>query len=88
MQVRVITESTNYPASADASANWATTSYSSLPVPSGYKALIPAGPRFASGLTNRARALEVWIAAADPQSVEILANNSILLGFRPHKMAR
>lgn len=77
MQVRVITESTNYPASASASENWATNSYNRLPVPTGYKALIAAGPRFATDLTNRARAIEIWVAATDPQSAEILGTNSI-----------
>ncbi len=78
MQVRIITEGGNYPASAAVSPNWATNSYNLLPVPAGYKALMSAGPRFAAGLTNRARALEIWVAAADPQSVEILGSTPIL----------
>ena len=48
--------------------NYATNTYNGFTVPSGWKALITTSPAFATTLSNRAQALEVWIAAVDPQN--------------------
>lgn len=78
IQIRAVTESTNLPATADPSPNWATNLYNSNPVPQGYAALITAKPDFAAGMTNRARALEVWIAGVDDQNYRLLASRGVL----------
>jgi type II secretory pathway pseudopilin PulG len=60
------------------SANYATADYNGFAVPGGWKALITASPAFASSLTNRAQALEVWIAAVDEQNQRILKEGGSL----------
>lgn len=78
-QVRVVASGTNEYASAAApSPNWATTNYNSIAAPVGYNALVTPAPAFASGLTNRARALRVWIAAVDDQNYTLLTNIAML----------
>jgi prepilin-type N-terminal cleavage/methylation domain-containing protein len=55
-----------------AEAHWATNNYNGQPVPAGYLALVTRAPSFAHGLTNRTRAIEVWIAAVNDQNYEFL----------------
>ncbi len=79
IQVRALADGTNsYLAGEAASANWATTNYNGTALPSGYKALLTRAATFASGLTNRTRALEIWIAAVDDQNFSLLSNSSTL----------
>jgi type II secretory pathway pseudopilin PulG len=72
LNLRVITTSGPQATTNTDSANYATALYNGLAVPAGWKALITASPAFASSLTNRAQALEVWIAAVDEQNRRIL----------------
>jgi len=77
--VRALAEGTNsYAVSAVPSANWSAATYNNFPVPGGYKALITTGPGFGAALTNRTRALEIWMAAADDQTYGLLSNISKL----------
>jgi prepilin-type N-terminal cleavage/methylation domain-containing protein len=77
--VRALADGTNsYPVSNAPSANWSTAIYNTFAAPTGYKALLTTGPSFAAGLTNRTRALEIWIAAADSQTISLLTNTSKL----------
>jgi hypothetical protein len=46
--------------------------------PAGYTALLTTGPSFTAGLTNRTRALEVWMAAADARTLVLLRETSKL----------
>ena len=79
IQVRALADGTNsYPATEAASANWATTNYNGIAPPAGYKALLTHAATFASGLTNRTRALEIWIAAVDDQNFSVLSNSGNL----------
>ena len=78
VQVLAITEATNYPLPTTNSTNWSTTNYNGLNVPDDWQALITRSPAFASSLTNRTRALEVWIAAVDDQNFQILKDSSKL----------
>lgn len=79
IQVRALADGTNsYPAADAASANWATTNYNGIAPPAGYKALLTHAATFASGLTNRTRALEIWIAAVDDQNFSVLSNSGNL----------
>jgi prepilin-type N-terminal cleavage/methylation domain-containing protein len=57
---------------AAASENWATDDYNGVPVPAGWLALLTRGPHFGRGLTNRARALEIWVAATSTQGYDLL----------------
>ena len=63
---------------ATPSPNWATNNYNGAAVPAGFNALVTPSPAFASGLTNRARTLRVWIAAVDDQNLDLLSNTSLL----------
>jgi hypothetical protein len=76
--LRVVTTSGPQAATNTSSANYATNNYNGFAVPSGWKALITASPAFASSLTNRAQALEVWIAAVDDQNQRILNGSGSL----------
>jgi len=79
LSIRALADGANvYEISDSASANWATNSYNGLKPPSGFKAILTTTPSFASGLTNRTRALEVWIAAVDEQNLSILHKTSKL----------
>ena len=78
IQVRAITDTSNFPVTASASSNWATTNYNGTPSPGGFQAIITHSPAFASSLTNRTRAFEVWIAAVDDQNYSLLKNLSKL----------
>lgn len=79
IQARAVGDGTNtYPITSAASANWATTSYNGLLPPPGYQALITRAPAFAANLTNRTRAIEIWIAAVDEQNYMLLTSSSKL----------
>lgn len=65
-----------------ASANWATNSYNGQATPSGYLALVTRAPSFSYGLTNRTRAIEVWIAAVSDQNYELLTNTSQVVAVK------
>lgn len=77
IQARAVGDGTNtYPITNAASANWATNSYNGLLPPTGYQALITRAPAFAANLTNRTRAIEIWIAAVDEQNYALLQGSS------------
>jgi len=77
--VRALADGNNsYTVTTAPAANWSTNSYNTFAAPAGYKALLTTGPSFASGLTNRTRALEVWMAAADTRTFELLTGTSKL----------
>ena len=79
LSIRALADASNaYDISGAAAANWATNSYNGMTPPAGFQAIITATPSFASGLTNRTRALEVWIAAVDEQNLKILGDTSTL----------
>jgi type II secretory pathway pseudopilin PulG len=78
IQIRAVTDSTNFPLTNAASANWATNNYNGITPPSGYKALLTYSPAFSSGFTNRTRGLEIWIAAVDDQNFKVLSDSSKL----------
>lgn len=75
VQVRAITETTNFPVTAAAAANWATNTYNGIPAPTGFQAIITRSPAFAYSLTNRTRALEIWVAAVDDQNRQLLPSS-------------
>lgn len=56
--------------------NWATDTYNEIATPAGFSALISPGPDFAANLTNRARMVEVWMAASDEQVSSIIEETS------------
>jgi type II secretory pathway component PulJ len=70
--LRVVTTSGPQATTNTDTTNYAAALYNGFAVPAGWKALITASPAFASSLTNRAQALEVWIAAVDEQNRRIL----------------
>ena len=75
IQVRAIADGTNSYSFRDSpSANWATNAYNSTTAntPPTFNAILTTGPTFASGLTNRTRAIEIWIAAVDDQNYQLL----------------
>lgn len=76
LQVR--TSSGPQAAATTSSANYATNNYNGFTVPTGWSALTTTSPAFASSLTNRAQALEVWIAAVDDQNQRILKDSGTL----------
>jgi prepilin-type N-terminal cleavage/methylation domain-containing protein len=75
-----VTERTNYPVTSSVSPNWATNAYNSTNAntPDGFNALITTKPNFASSLTNRSYAMQVWIAAVDDQNYSLLTNTGKL----------
>ena len=76
-QARILADGTNaYPLTNTNSGNWATTNYNGITPPLGWNALITRSPSFAAGLTNRARAMDVWIVSIDDQNGRLLTNNS------------
>jgi hypothetical protein len=80
IDVRALGDGSNaYPFGLSAAlANWATNNYNGQPTPAGYLALVTRGPSFAHGLTNRTRAVEIWIAAANDQNYELLKSTGQL----------
>lgn len=72
-QIHAVTDTANFPVGTAAFANWATNNYNGIATPAGFQALITRSPTFASALTNRSRALEIWVAAADQQNYDVLA---------------
>jgi prepilin-type N-terminal cleavage/methylation domain-containing protein len=77
--VRALADGTNsYTVTTAPAANWSTNSYNTFAAPAGYKALLTTGPSFTAGLTNRTRALEVWVAAADTRTLDLMTNTSKL----------
>lgn len=81
-QVRAVTDGNKAHIASPASTHWATNRYNGLEVPAGYQAIVAAGPAFASGLTNRTRALEVWVAALDPQGFSVLVEAGALTNLQ------
>ncbi|MCX6970672.1 MAG: prepilin-type N-terminal cleavage/methylation domain-containing protein [Verrucomicrobia bacterium] len=75
-QIRVLTSSSNYASTGTPSANWATNNYNNVPGPGGWNALLTGSPSFAAGLPNRARALQIWVAAVDKQSLQLVSATS------------
>jgi prepilin-type N-terminal cleavage/methylation domain-containing protein len=88
-QIRVNTENeTESQAASDAAtAAWATSDYHGSPVPSGWKALLtgPATPGVATG--DRARSLEVWVAAIDSQNLALVEAGQLTALFGPDPSA-
>jgi type II secretory pathway pseudopilin PulG len=83
-QIRVVGDSTNYISTASAGSNWATNNYNGFSPPEGWSALITGSPAFASGLTNRAQSLQIWVAAIDEQNLQIVNSGaSVTLGTDP-----
>jgi len=77
VEALAVTERTNYSLTTNPEANWATNQYNSTNnTPDGFNALITAKPNFASGLTNRTYAMQIWIAAVDEQNYSVLTHNS------------
>ncbi len=77
-KIMVVTSSTNFPSTGAPSPNWATNNYNGTATPTNFNALVTSAPAFAAGLTNRARALRVWVAAVDDQNYSLLTNTSML----------
>jgi prepilin-type N-terminal cleavage/methylation domain-containing protein len=82
-QIRVNTGNGSYSATDTASVNWATNNYNGGSTPTGWKALITESPAFASGLSNRAKAIQIWVAAVDSQNLSLIDTNSIGAIFGP-----
>lgn len=79
IQARAMADGTNvYALTNAASSNWATTNYNGLPPPAGFKALLTHAGAFSSALTNRTRAMEIWIAAVDDQNYQLLISSGNL----------
>ena len=80
VEALAVTERTNYPVTSSVSPNWATNAYNSTNAntPDGFNALITTKPNFASSLTNRSYAMQVWIAAVDDQNYSLLTNTGKL----------
>jgi prepilin-type N-terminal cleavage/methylation domain-containing protein len=77
VEALAVTERTNYSLTTNPEANWATNQYNSTNnTPDGFNALITTKPNFASGLTNRTYAMQIWIAAVDEQNYSVLTHNS------------
>jgi len=75
VQIRAFADGTNsYPITNSTTANWATNVYNGLPVPTGYQALLTQSPTFSGSLTNKVRAVEIWIAAVDAQNYQLLSD--------------
>jgi len=73
--VRAQADGTNsYAVTDPPSANWSTNTYNTFAAPGDYKALLTTGPGFGAGLSNRTRALEIWMVAADGQTLALLTN--------------
>jgi len=76
-QALILADGTNaYLMTNTPSGNWATNNYNGITPPSGWNALITRSPSFAAGLTNRARAMDIWIVSIDDQNGRLLSNNS------------
>ena len=83
IQVRALADGTNsYALGSTAANNWSTNSYNGIAPPAGYNALITRTPSFASKLTNRTRAVEVWITAVDDQNYNLLEGGNKLAAVR------
>lgn len=84
-QIRILSDSSNYISTDAPSSNWATNNYNGFLPPLGWKALITGSPSFAAGLTNRSRSLQIWVAAVDKQSLQIVdpALAQMVLGNDP-----
>lgn len=79
VQARALADGTNsYALSSGTAANWATKNYNGFSAPLGFNAILTHAPAFASTLTNRTRALEIWIAAVDDQNYQLLQNSGKL----------
>ena len=72
LNIRVATSSGIEPIGNASAANYLTGNYNGFSVPANWLALITRSPKFASGLTNRAQSLDIWIAAVDDQNKELL----------------
>ncbi len=78
-QMRVRTETGQvFQAKSPASANWSTNNFNGTPTANGFKALIFRQSPFAQSLTNRTAALELWLVAADENSLTVLNESGTL----------
>jgi len=78
VQVRALGDGANiYPIANTPTNNWATNVYNGVPVPTAYQALLTPSPAFSGALTNKTRALEIWIAAVDVQNYQLLGSAGI-----------
>ena len=76
IQVRAVTDSTNYPLSAPVSPNWAVTGrYRGNTVPPGYNAIVTRASGFAARMTNCTRTVEISVAIADEATCGILKSS-------------
>ena len=83
IKVLALADGTNtYALGSAASNNWSTNIYNGFAPPSGYNALITRAPSFSSGLTNRTRAIDVWITAVDDQNYTVLEGGGKLATVR------
>lgn len=75
-QLRVVTDTGNFLSTTPSGVSWRTNLYNSYPAPAGWQALITRSPDFSSAMTNRVRALNVWIAAVDDQNRALLEDRA------------
>jgi hypothetical protein len=76
IQVRAVTDSTNYPFSSPVSPNWAVTGrYRGNPIPPGYNAIVTRASGFAARMTNCTRAVEISVAVTDEATCGILKSS-------------
>jgi prepilin-type N-terminal cleavage/methylation domain-containing protein len=88
--LRIITTDTSSPVqelNSTPSPSWAVpsvadTTYNGLSVPAGWKALVPPGSKFVTEPTKTSRALEIWVAAIEPQSYRLLEETGKLTAAR------
>ena len=72
-QMRVFTENgANFPVTEPVAPNWATMTYAGQAVTAGHKALVFPSATWAAELPDRSIGFELWIAAADPQTISLL----------------
>lgn len=69
---RALSGTNSHAVSAAPSAHWSAATYNGTPAPAGFKALVTASPGFAAALTNRSRALEIWMVSVDGQTAGLL----------------
>jgi type II secretory pathway pseudopilin PulG len=83
IKVLAVADGTNtYALGSAAANNWSTNIYNGFAPPSGYNAIITRAPTFSSGLTNRTRAIEVWVTAVDDQNYTVLEGAGKLAAVR------
>jgi len=78
LKIQVATHSGIHAITGVPASNYLTANYNRFSVPSGWLALITPSATFAGNLTNRAQALDVWIAAVDDQNKRLLDDTETL----------